>query len=76
MSHTKLGLKLFTEVWMLLTLAMNLILQEPIMWPHKRLRIRKKKSRYSDIYCGYCSFILTGDDMLPVQAVQALCVFY
>lgn len=42
MSHTKLGLKLFTEVWMLLTLAMNLILQEPIMWPHKRLRITKK----------------------------------
>lgn len=44
MSHTKLGLKLFTEVWMLLTLAMNLILQEPIMWPHKRLRIRKKEN--------------------------------
>ena len=78
MSHTKLGLKLFTEVWMLLTLAMNLISQKPIMLLHKRLRIGGKKSRYTDINCGYLLFffILTGDDVLPVQAVQALCVFY
>lgn len=78
MSHCKLGLKLFTEVWMLLTLAMNLISQKPI----KRFRFRKKL-RYSDIYFGYllfflffCFFILTGDDALLVQAVRAFCVFH
>lgn len=57
-SHYKLGLKLFTEVWMVLT--SNLISQEPIK------RFRKKWYTMTFTLAIYCwIFIKTADDALP-----------
>lgn len=43
MSHTKLGLKLFTEVWMLLTLAMNLNVSETNYVAVQKIKIINRK---------------------------------